>query len=110
MSDPERLIRDWGTIAPLHPWVIVELEPADGVTIQRIQTWPMERRGKGLADAALICLGWLGDVHGVALAAIPMPFTHWEEDRLRLCRWFARHGFVGDVRQPMDLWIRAPKR
>ena len=37
------------------------------MTIQRIQTWPMYRRGKGFPDAVLISLEALGDAHRVAL-------------------------------------------
>lgn len=107
----EAFIFDWLAAAPGFE-VLVELKAEDdgSITIERLQTWPMDRRGKGEASRALQTLCQLADLHQVRLCGYAEPYTKRAEDAIRLRLWLARYGFAPATGEPDDLQLYRPPR
>lgn len=107
----EAFILDWLAASPGFE-VLVELKKEDdgSITIERLQTWPMDRRGKGEATRALKTLCQLADLHGVRLCGYAEPYTKRAEDAIRLRVWLARYGFAPASDEPDDLQLYRPPR
>jgi hypothetical protein len=90
-------IDDWMAAAPGFS-VLVELKAgANGnVTIEKLQTWPTDRQGRGEASRALMTLCRLADLHGVTLCGKAQPYSRKPEDAIRLRLWLGRYGFQPD--------------
>lgn len=108
----EEFIADWMAAAPGFS-VLVELRAEDNgsVTIEKLQTWPTDRQGRGEATRALETLCKLADIHGVMLCGRAQPYSKRAEDAIRLRLWLARYGFAptGDDEQNLQLY-RPPRQ
>lgn len=90
-------IDDWMAAAPGFS-VLVELKAGvnGNVTIEKLQTWPTDRQGRGEASRALVTLCRLADLHGITLCGKAQPYTRKPEDAIRLRLWLGRYGFQNE--------------
>jgi hypothetical protein len=94
MNRTDAFVADWMLLAPGFS-VLVELtaDADNAITIEKIQAWPSDKRGKSEATLVMEALCHLADVYGVTLLGWAQPYNKHPESAIRLRLWLGHHGF-----------------